>query len=66
MRTEIVKRVAKDLVNRFPKRFGKDFDSNKRAVETLTDISSRKLRNRVAGYITHITSLTQSSEESSE
>lgn len=57
VRTERVKRIAKELVERFPKRFGEDFDFNKKAVEALTDVSSRKLRNRIAGYITHLKKL---------
>ncbi|MFQ6081722.1 MAG: hypothetical protein ACE5OW_08650 [Candidatus Bathyarchaeia archaeon] len=34
--------------------------------EAVTNISSRKLRNRTAGYVTHLISITQSSEERSE
>ena len=57
VRTERVKRVAKELIDRFPQRFSEDFDFNKKAVEALTDVSSRKLRNRIAGYITHLKKL---------
>ena len=61
-----MKRVAKDLIERFPNRFTDDFNSNKEVVEALTDVSSRKLRNRIAGYVTRLVSTTRSSEDRSE
>jgi small subunit ribosomal protein S17e len=54
VRTELVKRIARELVERFPDKFTTDFESNKKLVESLTTISSTKLRNRVAGYITQL------------
>jgi len=54
VRTELVKRIARELVERFPDKFTTDFETNKKLVESLTNISSTKLRNRVAGYITHL------------
>lgn len=50
----VVKRISRELVERFPDRFTKDFESNKQLVEALTNIKSKKLRNRVAGYTTHL------------
>ena len=54
VRTELVKRIARELVERFPDKFTTDFETNKKLVESLTNISSTKLRNRVAGYITQL------------
>ena len=54
MRTELVKRIARELVERFPDKFTTDFENNKKLVESLTNISSKKLRNKVAGYITQL------------
>jgi len=48
------KRIAQELVERFPDKFTTDFENNKKLVESLTNISSKKLRNRVAGYITQL------------
>jgi small subunit ribosomal protein S17e len=42
------------LVERFPDKFTTDFENNKKLVESLTNISSTKLRNRIAGYITQL------------
>jgi small subunit ribosomal protein S17e len=52
VRTEQVKRVAKELLSRFPEKFSSDFESNKKLVETLTQGTTRKVRNQIAGYIT--------------
>jgi len=49
-----VKKIARELVERFPDKFTTDFETNKKLVESLTNISSTKLRNRVAGYITQL------------
>jgi len=52
VRPDHVKRMSRELVERFPDRFTKDFESNKELVEALTNIKSKKVRNRVAGYKT--------------
>ena len=56
VRPDRVKRLARELVSRFPDRFTVDFEANKKSVEALTRISSQKLRNRVAGYVTRLMS----------
>lgn len=63
VRPDRVKRVARELVERFPEKFTVDFESNKELVESLTNISSTKLRNRIAGYITRLLTITQVSED---
>lgn len=57
-----VKKVARELMERFPGKFTVNFESNKKLVESLTNISSTKLRNRIAGYITRLSTITQGSE----
>ena len=54
VRPELEKKIARELVERFPDKFTTDFENNKKLVESLTNISSSKLRNRVAGYITQL------------
>lgn len=61
-----MKRIAKDLIDQFPDGFTGDFNSNKELMDALTNVSSRKLRYKIAGYATNLISLTQSSEESSK
>jgi small subunit ribosomal protein S17e len=54
VRTEQIKRIAKELIRRFPDRFSRDFESNKRLVNKLVQGATPRIRNQIAGYITHI------------
>jgi len=64
VRTEHVKRMARELVERFPEKFTTDFENNKKLVDALTNISSTKLRNRIAGYTTRLVAITYGPEAS--
>ena len=52
VRTEQVKRTAKELVRRFPDKFTHDFENNKHMVQKLVIGGTPKVRNQIAGYIT--------------
>lgn len=52
VRTELVKRISLELMERYPDAFTTDFEQNKRALIELNLEISKRLRNRVAGYIT--------------
>jgi len=54
VRTEYIKRVARELLKRFPDKFSEDFESNKKIVASLTRGATPKIRNQIAGYITHM------------
>ncbi len=62
VRTEQVKRIARKLLDRYPDKFTTDFENNKKLVEALTNISSTKLRNRVAGYTARLAGTIYGSE----
>lgn len=68
VKTEHIKRLAKELMERFPEKFSTDFNANKHTVDALTEGATTKVRNQVAGYITRTISLTQpaSSSETEE
>ncbi|MDH7477548.1 MAG: 30S ribosomal protein S17e [Candidatus Bathyarchaeota archaeon] len=53
VRTEQIKRIAKELIRRFPDKFSNNFESNKRMVDMLIKGATTKVRNQIAGYITH-------------
>jgi small subunit ribosomal protein S17e len=57
-----VKRIARQLLDKYPSKFSADFENNKKLVDALTNISSTKLRNRVAGYTARLASIVYSSE----
>ncbi|NIO37099.1 30S ribosomal protein S17e [Candidatus Bathyarchaeota archaeon] len=54
VRTEYIKRLARELIDRFPSKFSDDFESNKQAVSEFVKGTTTKVRNRIAGYITHV------------
>ncbi|MFC6961568.1 30S ribosomal protein S17e [Halocatena marina] len=47
-----VKKTATVLLERYSDAFNDDFDRNKDLVTELTNIESKEVRNRIAGYIT--------------
>lgn len=63
VRTEKIKSTAHELVKRFPSKFTANFENNKESVEALTQVSSKKLRNRIAGYITRLLTTSSAPEE---
>jgi len=54
VRTEKVKRIARELVRRYPDRFTADYEENKRVLMALINLPSKKLRNMIAGYVTSL------------
>ena len=52
VRPDHVKRAAHKIFEQFPSLFTRDFEYNKRIVDEVTRIGSKKLRNRVTGYLT--------------
>jgi len=57
-----VKRIARQLLDKYPNKFSTDFEKNKQFVTELTNISSTKLRNRVAGYAARLANTMYGSE----
>lgn len=62
VRPEKVKKVARDLVKRFPERFTTDFQSNKKMLKSMAYIYSSKLTNLIAGYITRLVVISKAAE----
>lgn len=47
-----IKNIAMDLLKKYPDVFTNSFDENKKLVQELTNVKSKTVRNRIAGYIT--------------
>lgn len=47
-----IKNIGNELMERYPDVFTEDFESNKEKVTELTNVESKTVRNRIAGYIT--------------
>lgn len=54
VRPKHVKRLSRQLVEQNEGRFEKDFDHNKEQLKEMELVDSKKLRNRVAGYIVRV------------
>ncbi len=54
VRINVVKRTARKLLQMYPDLFTRDFEHNKKVVNELIEVNSKKLRNQIAGYITHL------------
>ena len=54
IRTSFVKRTAKELIETYEDKFTTDFDENKKLVEEYSSVSTKHLRNKIAGYITRL------------
>jgi len=53
IRQTYIKNIAIDLVKMYPDQFvADDFQHNKDKVAELSDVNSKLLRNRIAGYVT--------------
>jgi small subunit ribosomal protein S17e len=66
VKTEQVKRLGKELIERFPEKFSNNFEENKRAVAELTRGTTSKIRNQIAGYITSKCAPAEETETPSE
>jgi len=66
VRPEKVKKIARELVKRYPAKFTTNFEENKKLVRSLVKVSSVKLTNRIAGYITRLVAPTEAPETEEE
>ncbi|KTA95040.1 40S ribosomal protein S17-B [Nakaseomyces glabratus] len=54
VRTKTVKRASKALIERYYPKLTMDFQTNKRLCDEIATIQSKRLRNKIAGYTTHL------------
>ena len=47
-----IKRIANELLEKYPNRFSTNFDENKETIKQIAVVRSKLLRNKIAGYIT--------------
>jgi small subunit ribosomal protein S17e len=63
VKTDQIKKTGKELMSRFPNKFTSNFDENKKLVNTLTQGTTTRIRNKVAGYITRTVALSEAGSE---
>jgi len=54
VRTKTVKKAARVIIEKYYTKLGHDFQVNKRVIDEVATIPSKKLRNKIAGFITHL------------
>ena len=54
IRTKTTKRAAKLVIERFYGQLSFDFQDNKRVCDDVATIPSKRMRNKIAGYVTHL------------
>ena len=54
VRVGLIKRASKAIIEKYYPRLTLDFDTNKKICDEIAQIGSKKLRNKIAGYITHL------------
>ena len=54
VRTKTVKKAARVLIESYYSKLTRDFHINKRVTADVAIVGSKRLRNRIAGYLTHL------------
>ena len=63
VRTETIKRLATQIYEKFPNEFNTDFEHNKNILKQISNYTSKRFRNKIAGYITRLIVKNQYVEE---
>ena len=66
VRTEMIKRISIELLDRYPKSFAVEFEQNKQFLKEIGLDVSKKLRNKIAGYITRLVRIDLAPEQLEE
>jgi len=54
VRTKTVKKASRQIIEKYYTKLTVDFHTNKRVVEEIAVIPTKRLRNQIAGFITHL------------
>ena len=54
VRIAAVKKVSRELLEKYPDRFTTNYEQNKVALSSLVDARTKRLRNRIVGYVTRL------------
>lgn len=63
VKTDQIKQTGKKLMARFPEKFTTNFEENKHLVDSLTEGTTTRVRNQIAGYITRTLTLAKANSE---
>ena len=54
IKTKFIKRITYEILEEHRNKFKEDFENNKKILDEVAEIQSKKIRNAIAGYITRI------------
>merc|ERR1712227_98776 len=54
VRTKTVKGASRRLIENYYQILTEDFDTNKRVIDQVAEIQTKRLRNKIAGFTTHL------------
>lgn len=54
IKTQLIKRTTQKFMQEHKDKINDNFEANKKLVEQNTDVTSKKLRNIIAGYLTRL------------
>ncbi len=54
VRNTFIKRNTREIMDKFSDDFTKSFEENKKKLDAVVKTNSKKIRNRLAGYVTFI------------
>jgi len=64
VRPVFIKKISHELMKKYSDLFTLDFDQNKKLLNEFVVVQSRLVRNRIAGYITHLKKVEKEQAES--
>merc|ERR1712147_104191 len=54
VKTKTIKRASRAIIEKYYGKMTKDFHTNKRIIDDVAIIQSKRMRNEIAGYTTHL------------
>merc|ERR1712110_1299828 len=54
VRTKTVKKAARLIIEKYYGKLSMDFQTNKKITEDVAIVQSKRMRNKIAGYVTHL------------
>jgi len=54
VRTKLVKKAARVIIEKYYPRLTLDFDTNKKVADEVAQIPTKRCRNKIAGFVTHL------------
>ncbi len=66
VKTAAIKKFSKSIYQKNKSKFTSDFQKNKKILEELVSIESKKIKNQVVGYITRLVKIPSTAKLESE